>query len=319
MLRHIACTALTIFLASFEASAADRLKVAVGQRGQWESAIPELGAEHGIFAKHGLQLEVFYTQGTGETQQAVISGSADLGSGLNIFGVLATASKGAPIRILGSTMTGVRDLFWYARADAKFASMRDAAGVRAGFSTVGSSFQTGVLAFERLYGVKYQLMQTGGIMTTYTQVQTGQVDVGFSAVPVLLDQEAEGKIKIVGRGGELAQFDRQTFRILAVNAGVLSSKADAIARFMTAYKEAITWLYTDPVALKAYAAHAGVSEAAAKRVRDEFTPQQAIAPDEIKGVANILQEAKSMKMVADGFDRAALGALLAPGLVALEP
>ena len=319
MLRHMFGTALAVLLASYEASAADLLKVAVGQRGQWESAIPELGAAHGIFAKHGLELEVFYTQGTGETQQAVISGSADLGSGLNIFGVLATASKGAPIRILGSTMTGVRDLFWYTRADAKFGSMRDAEGARAGFSTVGSSFQTGVLAFERLYGVKYQLMQTGGIMTTYTQVQTGQIDVGFSAVPVLLDPEAQGKIKIIGRGGELAQFDQQTFRILAVNAGVLSTKANAVTRFMAAYKEAINWFYTDPAALKAYAAHAGVSESAAMRVRDEFTPQQAIAPDQIKGVTNILQEAKTMKMVADGFDRAALGALLAPGLVALEP
>src|SRR4051812_2515207 len=106
MLRLIG-TAVALLVAASEVSAADSLKVAVGQRGQWESAIPELGADHGIFAKHGLQLEVFYTQGTGETQQAIISGSADIGSGLNIFGVLATASKGAPIRILGSTMTGV--------------------------------------------------------------------------------------------------------------------------------------------------------------------------------------------------------------------
>jgi hypothetical protein len=104
-----------------------------------------------------------------------------------------------------------------------------------------------------------------------------------------------------------------------VNAGLLSAKADAIARFMTAYKEAIVWFYKDPAALTAYAAHAGVTLDAAKRVRDEFTPPQAIAPDAIRGASNILQEAKAMKQVPENFDRTGLGALLAPGLVTLEP
>ena len=61
------------------AHAQDKLKLAVGQRGVWETAISEIGQDAGIFKKHGLSLEIIYTQGTGETQQVVISGAADLG------------------------------------------------------------------------------------------------------------------------------------------------------------------------------------------------------------------------------------------------
>ena len=33
----------------------------------WEGAIPELGKESGIFQKQGLDLDILYTQGGGET------------------------------------------------------------------------------------------------------------------------------------------------------------------------------------------------------------------------------------------------------------
>src|SRR4051794_41639118 len=58
------------------AFAADTLKLAIGQRGLWDSSFAEIGTQAGIFAKHGLELQGFYTSGGGETQQAVISGSA---------------------------------------------------------------------------------------------------------------------------------------------------------------------------------------------------------------------------------------------------
>jgi NitT/TauT family transport system substrate-binding protein len=62
------------------APAADVLKVAVGQCGNWDSSPVQLGDGAGIYAKHGIAIEAVCTQGTGETQQAVISGSADIGT-----------------------------------------------------------------------------------------------------------------------------------------------------------------------------------------------------------------------------------------------
>jgi NitT/TauT family transport system substrate-binding protein len=61
------------------ARAQDKLQLAVGQRGGWDTAVAEVGSRAGIFKKHGLDLDILYTQGSGETQQAVISGSVDIG------------------------------------------------------------------------------------------------------------------------------------------------------------------------------------------------------------------------------------------------
>ena len=70
------------------AVAADKLKVAIGQIDAWANQMPTLGMQAGIFQKHGIELENFGTQGAGETLQAVISGSADIGIGIGTSGAM---------------------------------------------------------------------------------------------------------------------------------------------------------------------------------------------------------------------------------------
>ena len=62
------------------ADAQDTIKVAVGQIDAWANQVPTLGMKAGIFQKHGIVLDNYGTQGAGETLQAVISGSADIGN-----------------------------------------------------------------------------------------------------------------------------------------------------------------------------------------------------------------------------------------------
>src|SRR5689334_19578849 len=108
--------------------AQDVLRLAIGQRGNWENAAPELGQQAGIFKRHGLTLEILYTQGGGETQQAVISGSVDIGVAVGIMGALSSFSKGAPVRIIGAETTGASDLYWYVPANSPIKSLRDTEG-----------------------------------------------------------------------------------------------------------------------------------------------------------------------------------------------
>src|SRR4029078_10535446 len=114
-----ACAFATLMLlgASGPASAEDTVKLAVGQRGNWDTSVSEIGQRAGIFKKHGLVLDLVYTQGAGETQQAVISGSVDLGIAAGVRGVLSAYSKGAPVRVIGAETTGAGDLYWYVKAD----------------------------------------------------------------------------------------------------------------------------------------------------------------------------------------------------------
>src|SRR6266550_2287757 len=136
------------------ASAEDTLRLTVGQRGLWDTSISEVGQRNGIFKKHGLALEILWTQGSGETQQAVISGSVDIGVAAGIMGVLSSFSKGAPVRVIGAETTGAADLFWYAAATSPIKSLKDTDGKTIAYSTNGSSTHGIVTAFMKQYELK---------------------------------------------------------------------------------------------------------------------------------------------------------------------
>ena len=98
------CVLATLMLASAATAACadDTVKLAVGQRGNWDTSVSEVGQLAGIFKKRGLVLEIVYTNGAGETQQAVISGSVNIGVATGVMGVLSAYSKGAPVRVISA-------------------------------------------------------------------------------------------------------------------------------------------------------------------------------------------------------------------------
>ena len=102
LLRRGLAATLSLVLLHTAAATEDALKIAVGQRGGWEQCVSELGQNAGIFKKHGLALEVLYTQGSGETIQVLLSGSVDVGIGPGTHAVFGAFSKGAPIRMIGA-------------------------------------------------------------------------------------------------------------------------------------------------------------------------------------------------------------------------
>jgi len=99
--------AVAIFAASdYPCRAAVELKVAVGGRGIGETFITEVGDKAGLFKRHNLTLDIFYTDGSGETQQAVISNSAQVGIASGFLGAIGVFAKGAPVHIIGGSYTG---------------------------------------------------------------------------------------------------------------------------------------------------------------------------------------------------------------------
>src|SRR5438067_5115532 len=299
MFRHVCVApAAVAFAATRPAHADDTLKVAAGQRGNWDTTIAELGQRAGIFKKHGLTLEILWTQGGGETQQAVISNSVDIGVAPGIMGVLSAFSKGAPVRVIGAETTGASDLYWYVPATSPIKSLKDTEGKTIAYSTNGSSTHGVVTAFMKQYDLKAKPVATGGPPSTLTQVMSGQIDVGWSAPPFGLQQLDEGKIRIVASGNDATAFKSQTVRLLITNVQALQSKKALIDRYMKAYRETIDWMYSDPSALKVYADFVGISEAIAKRTRDGFFPKESINPDRIVGLDTIVNDAVTFKYTA---------------------
>src|SRR6266566_3428432 len=251
--------ALTAVLCAISpASADDAFRIAVGQRGLWDTSVVELGQRGGIFRKHGITLDILYTQGGGETQQAVISGGVDLGVSAGSLGVFGAFAKGGPLRIIGAEMTGGADLFWYVRSDSSIRTLQDADAKTIAYSTNGASTHAIVTAFIKQYGLKAKPVATGSPPATLTQVMSGQVDVGWAGPPFGLDLIDQGKIRIIASGNDATAFKNQTVRLLITNAATLQARRPAIERFMAAYRETVDWMYSDPAVFKHYSDFLGI-------------------------------------------------------------
>ena len=309
---RIACAlaALTLFGVATAASADDTIKLAVGQRGNWDTSVSEVGQLAGIFKKHGLKLEIVYTQGAGETQQAVISGSVDIGIAAGVMGVLSAYSKGAPVRVIGAETTGAGDLYWYVKADSPIKSLKDTDGKIIGYSTNGSSTHGIVTAFMKQYNLNAKPTAMGGPAANITAVMSGQIDVGWAAPPFGLDQLDAKQIRMIATGNDASAFKGQTVRLNIANASYLQAHKDIIARYMKAYRETVNYMYTDPNALKVYADWLKISEAKAKRTRDDFFPTPSIEPDKIIGLDIIVRDAVALKFTATELNKAQLDELI---------
>jgi NitT/TauT family transport system substrate-binding protein len=286
-----------LLTSALPASAQDQLKLTIGQRGNWDTAIAHLGTKAGIFKKHGLELEMVYTSGSGETLQPVISGSVDLGLAVGTLGAISAFAKGAPVRIVAAQATGAAD-YWYAKASSPIKTLQDTAGKTLAFSTNGSSTHSIVRAFINEFKLTAKPTPTGNPSTTLTTVMTDQVDVGWAAPPFGLKEIEEGKIRVVAKATDATLVRGQTIRVIAANADMLAKKKDAIGRFLQAYRESIDYMYSDnPQVIKDYAEFVGTTEAIAKRTRDEFFPKALVSPDEIKGLDSLLEEAVTLKFI----------------------
>lgn len=290
--------AALLSLMSTTAFAADALKLAVGAPSNWDTCIPDVGQRAGIFLKHGLTLDILYTQGGGETMQAVISGSADIGIAAGTQSVMGAFAKGAPIRILAAGTTGAGDLYWYVPANSPIKSFQDTNGKTAAYSTNGSSTHLTLLALIKHFGTNTIPVATGAGAVTFTQAMTGQVDVGWASPPFGLDALKDGRIRLLARGSDAPSTREQTVRVHIVNAETLSHRGDVVERFMDAYRETYAFLYANSRGVQIYAEYSKVPEDLAIRIRDEFMPKGVMSPDQISGVDQTMQDALAFKVLA---------------------
>ena len=290
--------------------AQDRLRIAAGLAGTWENSFSELGQNAGFFKKHGLVLDIFYTQGAGETQQAVISGSADVGTGVGTFNTFGAFAKGAPIRVIAATHTGANDLTWYVRADSSIKDKKDLAARSVAYSTAGSSTYAAVLGFQRVFGVSFTPVATGGPAATLTQAMTGQIDVGWTSPPFAVDLLREGKIREIARASDVPELRNQTARFMTANAIALEARRQIFVRYLQAYREVVDWMYSDKAALKAFADWARVPEAIARTVPENYYPKNNVLPDRIEGLELAMADAVAFKYIAAPLSKDQLATLV---------
>ena len=157
-------------------------------------------------------------------------------------------------------------LYWYVRADSPIKSLKDAGGKTMGFSSPGSSTNLVGLLLVQQAGTPIKLKPSGDAPGTLTQVMSGQIDIGYSAVPFAFDQIDAGKIRIVARGSDAPEVANQTVRVNFALADTVKNKRDQLVRFMRAYQTTVDWMYSDPKAIQWLADDAHVTVDEARRV-----------------------------------------------------
>jgi NitT/TauT family transport system substrate-binding protein len=278
-------------------ASAETLKVAVAQRGFWNSSFIEFALQQGFFKEEGLEIEILYTEGGASTLTPVVAGSIDIAMTNGTLGAVAAFAKGMPVKIISAESTGAPDAFWYARPESGIKTIKDTNGRTVAFSSPGSSTNLIILQLVNQEKVAPKLVPTGGLPGTLTQVMTGQIDVGWSVPPFVLKDLAEGRLQIIARGSDVEAIRDQTIRVNVANANALKDRRDAFVRFIRVISRAIDWAYTGDAAIDAYAALAKVPRELALRTRDEFYPKAALQLGEVRGLDLTLKQALEFKYI----------------------
>jgi NitT/TauT family transport system substrate-binding protein len=278
--------------------AQDKLKVAIPQRGFWDSSWVEFGQAAGFFKQAGLEVEVFYTDGGAQTLTAAVSGSVDVALSNGTLGVVGAYVKGAPVKIISAEMTGANELYWWVKADSPYKTLKDLPeGKTIAFSSPGSSSNLILLALLRQNGSKAKPTATGGVPGTTTQVMTGQIDAGWSVVPLGLQDVQEGKRRIIARAQDVVEMRNQTIRVNIANTEILKNKRPLIAKFMEVYAKSIDWAYSNPQAIEIFAKNMRVPVAVAKQAVDGYYPKSAMQMGEIRDLGRTLKDALDYKFI----------------------
>jgi NitT/TauT family transport system substrate-binding protein len=288
------------------ASAQDLVRVAVPQRGTWETSVPDLGDKSGIFAKHGIKLEILYTSGGGETMQALISGGIDVAISTGAAALFAAYAKGAPVRPIGTSVTGAREIFWYVKADSPIKSLKDAAGKTMAFSALGSSSNLATLRIIKQSGVDIKAVATGTPTSTFTQAMTGQIDIGWSAAPFALGALQQKRIRIVANIGDIVEYRDMSARFHIANMNFIKAKPEVLARFVSAYSETLDWMYRGDQALQVFSELYNIPQPEIRQTREEFYTRESLDIRRVSGLEQAMADAVAYKFIAKTFTPAEL-------------
>ncbi|MES2534232.1 MAG: ABC transporter substrate-binding protein [Pseudomonadota bacterium] len=297
----IAATACVSLIAN-PALAQEKIRVANSQKGLWDTTYVVYAEEaKGFFKAEGIDMELMWTDGGADTQQAIISGSLDIGLNTGTLGVIGPIAKGAPITIISASMTGSPDLWWYVRQESPIKSMKDTSDKSVSFSRVGASSHLLAMDLASHAGAKPKLVSTGGMPATLTQVMSGQVDVGWAGGLFSYELLQQGKIRRIAIGNDVPGMDKQTVRVHIANSNFLKNKPELVKKFLRAHAKALEWAYSDPMALEMYAKANNVSLDIAKKVRDESYPRSATAMRPVSGFETSMRQAIDNKRLDKPF------------------
>ncbi len=254
MIKKLMIAAAGLAVVASPALALEKVRLVNSTKVVFETEHPYAAKENGIFKKYGLDVSIIHGSGGAASLQTVITGSQDVVWGNGVLGVLSAYSRGAPVRILGSNIRGVGDLYWYVKIDSPIKKFTDLkAGHEFTYSRPGSTTNLATIYIKKALGLKAKLVSVGGPSGSRTQLMSGQVATGWSVFPLNKNLLREKKIRIIGTGSAAKGLNGVTIRVIVANSNWLEKNRDTARRLMMALAEGQYRTYTSLQQMKTYA------------------------------------------------------------------
>jgi NitT/TauT family transport system substrate-binding protein len=209
---------------------------------------PWLAREAGIFAKHGLDVEVIATPTGVEGMNALIAGEVQF---LQISGgtTASAALGGADVMVVGTTLdTLVQQLI--ARPEIEKAEQLK--GKTVGITRFGTSIDVGVRLALRHFGLvpekEVAIVQVGGMESMVAALQSNRIQAGILSYPAITQAKKLGHHMLLDVASLGVQY---AFTGMTTRGRLVKEDPDLVRRYMMAQTEAIARAKRDKsIALK---------------------------------------------------------------------
>ena len=290
-LLRLALAPLLVAALTASAAATDKLRIGKAVPFAWTFTPIEVGVEVGIFARHGLDLQVTGFGGDARMQQGLVSDSIDIGFGSGPG--MAFMAKGVPAKAVAAMAGAPMNMSMVVLYDSPIKTLDDIKGKRIGITTVGSLTDwllKRVVADKKWAPTDVTAVTVGGMDSTKAALKTRQIDGVVVALELGYALEAAKEWRVVA---PLAPFapDFHTHVIFARDE-LIAGKPQLVERFLRGWFETIAFMRANKArSVEITAKVLNLDQSVISRVYDEqigiFTSDGRFDPKGPRGAAQV--------------------------------
>jgi NitT/TauT family transport system substrate-binding protein len=291
------------FLLLTHAHAAELLHIGNAGRESFSFTPANIGQEVGIFAKHGLDLDIAGFGGDAKLQQAMAAGATDIGLGSGPG--LAFIAKGAPVKGIAAIAGPPLIFAMVVRGDGTIKTVDDLKGRKVAISTVGSATNWLMNEVSRQHGWGFngfEQVPIGENSARIAALKSGAVDACVVDVGSALNFVARGDGRILMRFGDVAKHF--IMHVIFATDSAITQKPAALSAFVQGWFETIAFMRANKAKSVAIAMTVmGTDEKTTSGIYDElmpmFTNDGHFDPEALKVLSRSFVEMKTLPAEPD--------------------
>lgn len=271
MIRTLALTLAGALVAASSATA-ETLRVGKAGRDAFSFVPTDIGAQTGLFKKHGIDVTISSFGGDARVQQAMTADGIDIGLGSGPG--LAFVVKGSPVKGIAAMADAPLTFALVVRNDDSIKTLDDLKGKKVGVSTVGSvtGWLVGETARHKGWGYDgMELTPVGDDASRVAAVKTKSIDAAVVNLAVAFNFVERGDGRVLLLFGDLLK-DFHVHVIFATDKAI-ATRPEALRKFLAGWFETIAFMRKEKAKTIEIARHVmGTDEPTTARIYDAMMP-----------------------------------------------